>query len=208
MGNPYQTAMVRHWDCITLFIIVLTCEHFNGVILRIKIKIDKSQKYLLKYTNNYKVYALNQIAIFSIAVIFNFFYMVLNMLSVCVTVFILSMHFTEPTPEVPAWLAKLTLRPKMEVEPCDGLQVQKETTRDENQTCQTNARCSQREETKDNRISVPHEVVAGPKANGNADEAIEKWRKVGKVLNRFFYYLFLSTFTLTTVVFTIIWFSR
>ena len=95
----------------------------------------------------------------------------------------------------------------MEVGPCDELQVQENTTRDVN-ACQTNAHYSQCEKTKDNRMSVPHEVVAGPKANGNADEAIEKWRKVAKVLNRFFYYLFLSTFTLTTVVFTIIWFSR
>ena len=55
----------------------------------------------------------------SISVVFIYILMCLNVLSVCSTAFILSLHLINPAPPVPSWLRRLTTNHKSQF--ADGL---------------------------------------------------------------------------------------
>ena len=117
--------------------------------------------------------------------------MVLNILSVCVTVLVLSLHFKDHIAAPPAWLDKVLLRSGKRVSPENILEV-KEAMQSEIDLSMEKKECPG---------SAPVKGSAGCEVNKNR----EKWKEAAKAINDISFYIFLFGFITMNVVCAILW---
>ena len=104
-------------------------------------------------------------------------------MSVCVTVFVLALHLTEPTTHVPSWIDRLLFKPKQQVSSQD-------------QTVQDISNISM--------SSIDGNVMQGMKDNQRLI-IVAKWKRVAKFVNAVFFYMFLCASVLMIIVCGILW---
>ena len=105
--------------------------------------------------------------------------MMVNVLSVCVTVLVLALHLTEPTTQVPLWLDKLLSKSKHKVF-CQDQNVQDISN-----------------------MSMSNTYGKGKKDNRSL--IVATWKSVAKFVNAFFFYMFLCASILMIIVCSILW---
>ena len=124
-----------------------------------------------------------------ISVVFNFFFMSLNVFSVCMTVLILSLHWMEPFSEVPAWLARLLLTANRKV----------------NHHVVTHVKGINQKETQ-----IPPKIPEAhcpccTKQNGEKRSADGEWKEVAKALNKLSFYVSLAVSVIMIIVCLSLW---
>ena len=109
--------------------------------------------------------------------------MLMNILSVCATVLVLSIYYTDPASDLPSWLNKLVMKKNVKVVP-GTITVKEQKNPD---------------------------MDSGDKAAGHADwendnrVVLNKWKEAAKSLNRIFFYVFLVMFVVMDVGCCIMW---
>ena len=113
--------------------------------------------------------------------------MLMNILSVCTTVIVLSIYFTDPASELPPWLDKLVLRKTIkEVPKAIMVKEQKDPDMDS---------------AENKGPGNPH--FAGWKNDNTV--VVNKWKKAAKLVNGFFFYAFLIMLIVMDVGCAILW---
>ena len=112
--------------------------------------------------------------------------MLMNMLSVCATVIVLSIYFTDPASELPSWLNKLVMRKTVKVVP-ETITVKEQNDPDMDSADKTAGYPHTAELKNDNRV------------------VLNKWKEAAKSLNRIFFYVFLVMFAVMDVGCCIVW---
>ena len=106
--------------------------------------------------------------------------MMVNVLSVCVTVLVLALHLTEPTTQVPLWLDKLLSKSKHKVF-CQDQNVQDISN-----------------------MSMSNTNGKGMKDNQSL-MIVATWKGVARFVNAVFFYMFLCASVLMIIVCSILW---
>ena len=121
--------------------------------------------------------------------------MVMNVLSVCVTVLILALHHADPSTEVPAWLYNLLFR-RSKVGLTERDQIQ-EITGIEKRCNETESyvHCLKCEGSKSTELGQNHVQM---------DNA-RKWQNVARILNKIFFWVFLVAFVIMLIVCIALW---
>ena len=121
--------------------------------------------------------------------------MLMNMLSVCVTVLVLHLHHKDPYPQPPAWLENLLLRKPIKVG-SETVFVKEQNT-------------SERESPHNEAVSpcinyAKWKGTMGEKGNCKVQNS-EKWKDIAGVINRISFLVFISASTIIFIVFATLW---
>ena len=130
----------------------------------------------------------------SFSVIFNFSFMVLSVLSVCMTVLVLNIHHMGPLPDIPPWVYTVffTLRKKHHKQ-------QKNKMEDSCITVQPAHECVA-DTCSDERLDR-----SGFEKKAEKIEVQEKWKDIASIINKGFFYIFLFVFFLLMIICSSLW---